>query len=165
MATVVGDFNFTSDYTNTVYTGTGGTSVDSFSVSTKISFPSTSVALAYSYVADGTTHNALLAAGASLTLTLSALTGPNGTIAFTTIRKFLLWNQSATEKLVIGSAASHPWTGAFSGTITVPPGGFLAFGGPTNPSYAVTSGSSDQLKIDASAAATAVPFTLEILGS
>jgi len=82
--------------------------------------------------------------------TLSALTDSlNRSIAFAKVRVLVIIN-TGTGSLTVGGAATHPWAAPFgaSGTVTIDPGGLLVLVAPTAAGYAVTSGSSDQLKID-----------------
>jgi|GEM_PF-2792189 len=83
--------------------------------------------------------------------TLSALTDDLGrAIAFTKVRVFVILNTHATTSLIVGLAATHPWAAPFgaTGSRTIPPGGMLVITDPTAAGMPVTSGSSDQLKID-----------------
>jgi hypothetical protein len=163
-ATVTGDLKVVTDYASQSYAGTGGSDTDSFVQTATIGFTSANNGNTWSYVADGANHNALLTG--TLTLTLSALSGPRGgTVALTKVRKFFLWNQSTTDSVKVGSAGTHPWTPfGLASQQTIPPGGILCFGSNFDPGWVVTSGSADQLLIDATGAANPVPFTLEMMG-
>lgn len=163
--TVIGGFTGSFSYTHTGYSGSGGTVVDSLPFSFALTFDTTSITKAYSYVADGGNHNALLPAASPLTLTLSALAGAQGTLAFASVRFFFFANQSTTDSVVVKPGATHGWTNGLPAAKTVPPGGVLIFGGPADPSYAVSSGSNDQITIDATGASAPVAFTLGVLGN
>ncbi|WP_422928561.1 hypothetical protein [Singulisphaera sp. PoT] len=90
------------------------------------------------------------APGTPDTWTLSALTDSlNRAIAFTKVRVLVIIN-NGTGSLTVGAAATHPWAAALgtAGTAIVPAGGMLVLVAPGAAGYAVTSGSSDQLKVD-----------------
>jgi hypothetical protein len=110
-----------------------------------------------------------LAASASTTITVSALTDDLGrAVAFVRV-KCLLVESDATvsgDDLVLGAAASHPWVEIVGGsgqTLRVKPYGFLAQAAMGTVGFLVTSGSSDQLKI-ANAGANSITFRLTLAG-
>ncbi len=107
-------------------------------------------------------HNATLTT--SETFTLSSLTGPLGSVAFVKVVEVVIWNDSATDTLIVGNATSNAWAAIFGSathTVKVPPGGCLVLVAPRG-GYAVSSGSSDQLKF--AAASGTVNYTVLILG-
>lgn len=86
------------------------------------------------------------------TWVLSALVdGAGRTVAFAKVRVLALIN-TGTQPLVVGNAGTHPWAAPFNGVTTaeveVRPGGVLLIVAPDATALAVTSGSSDQLKVD-----------------
>jgi hypothetical protein len=130
----------------------------------------------YSWV-NGTTANAVdlrfehsytLAASASTTLTLSALTDDLGrAVAFARVRKLIVYVTAKTgsDFLTVGNAALHPWTAIVGGTTqTIPVRDLLLLVGAGTTAYVVTSGSSDQLKILNSGSAS-ITFTVAISGA
>lgn len=111
-----------------------------------------------------------LAAGASVTYTLSALTDQLGrTIAFARIREFLLTITGRTagtnDYLTLGNAALHPWTdltGGATNTFNVRSSFMKIDDSPA--AMVVTSGTSDQLLIKNNGA-NPITFTLELKGN
>jgi hypothetical protein len=74
-----------------------------------------------------------------------------------------------TNNVVIGAAASNPWSTLLSatGTVVLRPGAFLAVGtGVADATgYAVTAGTGDLLKIANSGAGTSVTYDIHIIGA
>lgn len=106
-----------------------------------------------------------LAVSTPVTLTLSALTDDlSRTIAFTKVRVLAILN-SGTADLKVGGAATHAWVGPFADATdiaVVKPGGILFLAAPDASGMAVTSGTSDQLKLDPGS--TACDYKIVILG-
>ena len=100
------------------------------------------------YMTDMAYSHANTSLSGSETITLSALVTPGGTLALVKVRELYLRNLSSTSSIVIGNAAIHAWTGAFSGTVTIPPLGCIRLNAPAGSSYGVTAGSNDQLMIN-----------------
>ena len=148
-------------YTSNSIANTGGTVSESFADGTQVSMPTATKA--WSYEADGGTHNANMGSSSSLTFTLSSLTGPLGTVAFANVLGFLFRNNSTTDSITLGGAAVHPWAPLATG-IVIPPGGYYSFAAPAT-GWAVSSGSSDQLKIATGTVSAAVPFSLQLIGN
>ena len=104
-----------------------------------------------------------LAAGASTTLTVSALTDPLGRSVALRRVKILLVESDATlagDKLTLGGAATHPWTAI--GTFDVLPLGMEAKVGMGD-GYPVNPGVSDQLLIT-NAGTHPITFRLTLAG-
>ncbi len=113
------------------------------------------------------TKSATLAISTPVTLTLSALTDDSGrSIPFTKIRELVLKN-NGTAVMHIGAAAANPWAAivgdAATDKIPIRPGGVLMMVAPDVTGFAVSSGASDQLKLDPGA--TACPYELSLKGS
>jgi len=69
------------------------------------------------------------------------------TLTMAKIKAIAISNPSTNNgDLTIGGAASNAWTAMFTGTLLVPPGGAIVFGGP-GAGKAVTAGTGDQLKV------------------
>ena len=92
------------------------------------------------------------------TRTLSALTdGLGRTVAFTKVRYIIIVNLETTDghDLIIGAAALHAWgapvNSVSGGEIVIKAGGCLVLAAPLATALAVTSGTSDQLKLDSGA--------------
>jgi hypothetical protein len=101
-----------------------------------------------------------LAAGASVTYTLSALADDIGrTVAFARVRRLSLRITAKTggDYLTVGGAATNPWTAPWSGTVTVRDYLLDVAAGAT--AHVVSAGSSDQLKITNSGSN---PLTFEV---
>ena len=102
------------------------------------------------------------------TLTLSALTdGAGRSIAFTKIRVLAVYLTTTTAgfTLTVGDAALHAWQGPLddaTATYVVNPGGLWLAVAPDAAGYAVTSGTSDQLKF--ASGSNDVTFQVFILG-
>lgn len=112
----------------------------------------------------------VLAAGASVTYTLSALTDDlTRTVAFAKIRALLIRVMARTagagEHLVVGNAASNPWAAPFGavGHTTKVYSTLYAFVDKSD-AFAVTASSSDQLKITNNGAA-AITFAIALVGT
>jgi hypothetical protein len=150
-------------YTAQSVSNTGGTAKEVFTDSVAADLTANATK-AFSYLADGGTHNANLAAGTSTTFTLSALTGALGSVAFAKVLAFVFINKSSTDALAIGGAATHPWA-PLASAISIPPGGAYILLVPGSTGVAVTAGSSDQVKVDATGAGAAVPFSLSVIGA
>jgi len=148
-------------YTGQSISNTGGTVKETFADNIAADVSATATKW-WSYIADGGTHNANLAAGGNITFTLSALVGALGTVAMTKVLAFVFLNKSTTDSVTVGAAALHPWA-PLATAETVGPGGALVLLVPVS-GLTVTSGSSDQVKIDATGAGAAVPFSLTVLG-
>ena len=108
-----------------------------------------------------------LAGSATVTDTLSALTDALGkSIALADVQAiYLEADASNVNNIVVGNAASHPWQGPFDAatdTVAIKPGGVLLLADPTG--WAVTSGSSDQLKLTNSSSGAAVTGKLIVIG-
>jgi hypothetical protein len=112
-------------------------------------------------------NSVTLASGASVTYTLSALTDTEGrTIAFARVHKLLIWLVTRTDGdyLIVGNAATHPWTGlCSSGTATLSVYDALAAVAANAVGLVVTSGSSDQVKIHNSGSAS-ITFGINAAG-
>lgn len=109
-----------------------------------------------------------LAAGASVTYTLSALVDDLGrTVALVGVRALLVrvTSRTAASYLTVGAAAANPWTAPFGGTTPTAKvfNTLLLFADKTD-KYAVASGSSDQLKITNSGAAS-LTFDVAVVGT
>lgn len=105
-----------------------------------------------------------LNSGASVTLTLSALTDDLGrSVAFAAVAALILYPtvRTAGDKLTVGGAAANPWTAIASGT--VPVFGLLFMVADGVDGFAVSAGASDQLKITNSGA-NQITFKLGIVG-
>lgn len=139
--------------------------------------PITSTASSSLSLASGTGANAINkvwsksstpAIGTPDTWTLSALTDDVGrTVAFGKVRALVVINLDAVDghALILGNAATNPWAGPFgagTNTVKVPAGGFLALVGPLATAFAVTAGTSDQLKVDPGA--NSVPYKILLVG-
>jgi hypothetical protein len=112
-----------------------------------------------------------LAAGASITYTLSALVdGLNRTVAFARVRGFGVDNSGTTTdgyNLLVASGATNGWKATFGGVA----GQFLVFAAgvevklaPLATGMVVTAGTSDQLTITNQGAGPAT-FTMALIGS
>jgi hypothetical protein len=113
-------------------------------------------------------HSYTLAASASTTLTLSALTDDLGrAVAFARVRKLLILITAMTgnDFLTVGSATTNPWTAPVGGgTQTIVVRDLLLLVGAGSTAYVVTAGSNDQLKIVNSGSAS-ITFTVAISGA
>ena len=100
--------------------------------------------------------------GTGTTYDLTALAGNPGqaTINISAVKYLKIYNSHATNSLVVGGAASNAFTGFWSGTITIPPGGYAVF---MDSDGAATSGSSKSLKVASSS--TSTTFELVIVGA
>ncbi len=140
-----------------------GTLNDSVSVNQSLNNGTGSCNVALRYTISKTAN------AAADTYTLSATTDAlNRAVAFTKVRLLVIVNQSTTDgqDLIVGNAALHPWSAPFNGVgtsdIIVKAGGTLILLAPLATAFPVTSGVSDQLKIDPGA--NAVPYQLLIAG-
>jgi hypothetical protein len=108
------------------------------------------------------------AAAAPVTYTLSSLVDDQGrSIVLAKVRAFVIAHLGSVDgqPLLVGGAATNPWAAPFadvSDKLVVRAGGVYAFGGPLATGYAVTAGSSDQLKVDPGA--NTIPFKIFFLG-
>jgi hypothetical protein len=108
------------------------------------------------------------ATAAPVTYTLSALVDDLGrTIALTKVRAFVIAHLGTVDgqPLTIGAAATNPWLAPFadvSDKLVIRAGGVLVMAGPLATGYAVTAGSSDQLKLDPGA--NTIPFKTFFMG-
>jgi hypothetical protein len=108
------------------------------------------------------------ATAAPVTYTLSALVDDLGrTIALTKVRALVIAHLGTVDgqPLTIGGATTNPWSAPFadvSDKVIIRAGGVLVLAGPLATGYAVTAGSSDQLKLDPGAAT--IPFKIFFLG-
>ncbi len=110
----------------------------------------------------------VLASGASITYTLSALTDDLGrSVALVKTRLLLIrvLARTAGDYLTIGNAASNPWAAPFGGsTQTVKVHHTLLWLADKSDGFAVASGSSDQLKI-LNSGSNAITFSIAIVGT
>jgi hypothetical protein len=98
------------------------------------------------------TKSITLAAAASTTLTLSALTDDLGrAVNFARVKLLILDNGAAAtgNNVTIASGATHGWTAPAGAawTLTVHGGGVLLLWAPLTTGYVVTGGTSDQVTI------------------
>ena len=111
--------------------------------------------------------NVTLAASASTTYTLSALTDSLGrTVAFSKVMLMILQviTLTAGDYLTVGAAASHPWTAYLGGTTpTEIVYDLLVRAVAQTDGLTVTSGSSDQLKITNSGS-NSITFSIGFVG-
>lgn len=109
----------------------------------------------------------VLAGGGSTTYTLSALTdGLGRSVALVGVKYLVIRVLARTlgDYLVVGNAASNPWAAPFgSSGHTAKVYTTLALFADDDDKYAVTSGSSDQLKI-ANPGSNAITFRIGIVG-
>ena len=112
-------------------------------------------------------HTYTLAAGASVTLTLSALTDDLGrTVAFVNVDALLVQSTTRTagDYLTLGNAAADPWTAFLGGTTpTMKHFGLTLILADNTDGFAVASGSNDQLKITNSGS-NSMTFKVGIFG-
>lgn len=156
-----GSLSISAEYTITSTTNTGGTASDVFAKRT------------YNpRWASGTGDNQFdrawshqnLTLTTSETFTLSALAGPLGSVAMVEVVEVVIWNDDDTADLIVGGAASNPWLAPFADVTdkaTIKPGGCWVMTAPIG-GLAVAAGSSDQLKIAASAGS--IPYEIQIKG-
>ncbi len=156
-----GSLSIATEYTVTSATNTGGTASDVFP---RKSFnPRWASGTGDDQFDLGWSH-VNLTLTTSETFTLSALTGPLGSVAFVEVVEVVIWNDDDTASLIVGNAATNPWAAPFGSgthTVTIPPGGCLVLVAPRG-GYAVAAGSSDQLKIAASAGS--IPYSVQCKG-
>ncbi len=110
------------------------------------------------------TNAVTLAASASVTYTLSALTDTEGrTISLARYRKLLIWLTSVTDGdyLSVGVAGTHPLP--LGATVAIPVTGALVDIAPNKTGKVVAAGSADQLKIVNSGSAS-ITFGINISG-
>jgi hypothetical protein len=111
-----------------------------------------------------------LSASASEDLDLAgALTNALGaSVVFTKIKAIIISASAAnTNNVVVGNTSANGFTGPFGGathTIQVRPGGFAAFACADATAWAVAAGTGDLLKIANSAGATAVTYSIILIG-
>jgi hypothetical protein len=91
------------------------------------------------------------------------------TITFARIKGLLVAASSGnTNNVVVGAAASNPWTGLLTatGTVTLRPGAFfVAVAGTADATgYAVTAGTGDLLRVANSGAGTSVTYDIYVIG-
>lgn len=107
-----------------------------------------------------------LAAGASVTYTLSALTDDLGrTVALVKVKTLTInpTTRASGDSLVVGNAGVHPWGGFVGGTAQT----YTVYDVDQkvcSEGVAVTSGTADQLKIT-NAGSASVTFNLQISGT
>jgi hypothetical protein len=111
-----------------------------------------------------------LAAGASVTLTLSALTDDLGrAVNFARIKVFLVDNTATTADgydLAVASGATHGWVAPFggaAGSVVAKAGGLAFLYAPLATAFPVVAGTSDQVTIT-NAGAGSVTFNVIIAG-
>lgn len=108
-----------------------------------------------------------LAASASVTYTLSALTDTEGrTVALARVRKLLIWlvSRADGDYLTVGNASTHPWTAlCSSGTATLTVFDAFTAVASNKVGLVVSSGSSDQIKIT-NAGSGSITFGINISG-
>ena len=112
-------------------------------------------------------HTYTLAAAASVTLTLSALTDDLGrTVAFVNVDSLIIQSvtRTAGDYLTVGNAASNAWTAIMGGTTPI----YKVYGldlkvADNIDGFAVSSGSSDQLKI-VNSGSNSLTFKVGIFG-
>jgi hypothetical protein len=113
-------------------------------------------------------HTYTLAAGASVTLTLSAMTDDlPRSFAFARVRKLVIYitAHTAGDKLTVGGAATHPWAAPFADVSDkVAVRDLFLLVGSDATAYVVTSGTSDQLLITNSGASS-MTFIVAISGA
>ena len=107
-----------------------------------------------------------LAAGASVTYTLSALTDDLGrTVALQHVKSITIHTTTRTagDTLAVGNAASHPW-GGFVGSSTSTYTVYDLDEKVSIEGVAVTTGSADQLKIT-NAGSNSITFDFQVTGT
>jgi hypothetical protein len=128
----------------------------------------TAAAINNQYV-EGANNQRTLAAGASVTLTLSALVDQLGrTVSMAggvRALAIIVTSRTAGDFLTVGAAATNPWTALFSGTTPALKVWDLLVLSVYNTAdkYAVTAASSEQLKITNSGS-NPITFEIAILG-
>ena len=87
-------------------------------------------------------------------------------LTFARVKAIMVKNESTTQVLTVGGAASNAFEGWISsgGTITVRPGGAVAFYAPDVTGYEVTAGTGDLLKVANGAAGDATTYTITVVG-
>lgn len=111
----------------------------------------------------------VLADGANESLDLAGtlLDAFGTTVALARVKGIMIENQSADASLIVGAAAS-PWIGMLNaaGTITIPPGGMLLWGGPNAAGAVVTAGTGDLLKMTHDGTGTSsMTYKISVLGA
>ncbi len=107
-----------------------------------------------------------LAAGASTTYTLSALTDDLGrSVAFVDVAAIAVrcTTRTAGDYLTLGNATTHSWTPIWGATGTEKCYGYLLKVADLTDCFAVASGTSDQLKI-VNSGSNSITFSIAILG-
>jgi hypothetical protein len=76
------------------------------------------------------------------------------------IKAWAFQNNSTTNSMTLGSG-TNPWVSCFTGTLIIPPGGYVQFATPDATGWTVTAGTGDILKV---AGTGTDAFTLLFLG-